>query len=77
MYQHAKNHFIHSLYIHISTCSFFRYTILQSNSPDWPHPFLVMLTPNIFNHLLICMKLYQHAQNQLSENIFELFLLLL
>ena len=34
-------------------------------SPDWPDPFLTMPTPKIFNHLLICINLYQHAKNQL------------
>ena len=33
-------------------------------SNDWPHPFLTMPAPKIFNHLLICLNLYQHAKNQ-------------
>ena len=51
MYQHAKNRFIYSI------CSFFR----RVPSPDWPHPFLTKLISKI----LICVKLYQHAKNQL------------
>ena len=31
-----------------------------------------MTTPKIFNHLLICMYLYQHAKNQLSRRILEI-----
>ena len=38
-------------------------------SPDWSHPFLTMLTPKIFNHLLICVKLYKHAKNQLVPSV--------
>ena len=38
-------------------------------SSDWPHPFLTMFTPKIFNHLLICVKLYQHAKNQLVPSV--------
>ena len=37
--------------------------------PDWPHQFLTMLTRKIFNHLLICAKLYQHAKNQLVPSV--------
>ena len=33
--------------------------------PDCSHSFLTMLSPNIFIHLLICVKLYQQAKNQL------------
>ena len=36
---------------------------------DWPHPFLKMPTPNIFNHVLICMNLYQHVKNQLTSSV--------
>ena len=32
---------------------------------DWPHSFLTMPIPIIFNHLLTCMNLYQDAKNQL------------
>ena len=47
--------------------SLFHLSILQRvnfrvPSPDWPHPFLTMLTQKIFNHLLICVKLYQHTK---------------
>ena len=38
-------------------------------SPDWPHPFLMVLTPKIFNCLLVCVKLYQHAKNQLAPSV--------
>ena len=31
-------------------------------SPDWAHPFLHMSTPKIFNYLLICINLWQHAK---------------
>ena len=33
--------------------------------PDCSHSFLTMLSPNIVIHLLICVKLYQQAKNQL------------
>ena len=45
----CKNHFIPS--VHSSDTVNFR-----ALSRDWPHPFLTMLTPKIFNHLSICMK---------------------
>ena len=38
-------------------------------SPDWSHPFLTMLTSTMLNHLLNCVKLYQHAKNQLVLSI--------
>ena len=31
-----------------------------------------MLTPKIFNHLLICVKLYQHAKNQFHQLFLEI-----
>ena len=37
--------------------------------PDWPHPFLTLLIPKIFNHLLICAKFYRHAKNQSTPSI--------
>ena len=40
-------------------------------SPDWPTPVLTRLTPKIFNHLLICMNLYQHAKNQLISSVYS------
>ena len=57
MYQQAKNQFTPSAHSS-DTVNF------KVKSPDWPHPFLTMLTPKIFNHLSICVKLYQHAENQ-------------
>ena len=46
LYQQAKNHFILSVHFWVTV----NFRVL---SPDWKHPFLTMLTPNIFNHLLI------------------------
>ena len=62
LYQHVKNQFIlfdHSVDI----------VNWKVPSHDWPHPFLTMPTTKIFNHLLICMNLYQHAKNQLILEI--------
>ena len=42
---------------------------LRGLQPEWPHPFLTMFTPKIFNHLLICVNLYQHAKNQLIPSL--------
>ena len=60
----------------VSTCKKSVYSIHSSNtvnfrllSHDWPHPFLTMPTPKIFNHLLIRMNLYQHAKNQLIPSV--------
>ena len=47
MHQHAKIPSVHS-----SDTDNFRVP-----SPDWQHPFLTVLTPKIFNHLLTCVKL--------------------
>ena len=38
-------------------------------SPNSPLLFLTMLTPKIFNHLLICMNLCQHAKTQLIPSV--------
>ena len=38
-------------------------------SPDWPHAVLTMLTSKIFNHLLICVNLYQHGKNQFIPSV--------
>ena len=45
-----------------SVHSIFSVSETQSIQPD---SFLTMTTPKIFNQLLICIKLYQHAKNQL------------
>ena len=58
LYEHSKNKFISSA--HSSDT-----VNLSILSPDWPHPFLIMFTPKIFNYLLICMNLGHHAKNQL------------
>ena len=57
-YQHPKSQFIPSVH-------FWDRVNFEFSWPDWPHPFLTMSTPNIFNHHLICLNLYQHAKNQL------------
>ena len=49
--------------------SLFNFLILQRvnfrvPSHDWPHPFLTTPNHKIFNVLLICMNLHQHANNQ-------------
>ena len=62
MYQHAKNQCNPS--VHSSDRVNFRVW-----SPDWPHPFLTMLTQKIFNQFLICVKLYQHAKNQFTLSL--------
>ena len=54
--------------------SLFHWFILQIvnfrvPSHDWLHPFLTTPTPKIFNVLLTCMNLYQHAKNQLILEI--------
>ena len=48
--QHAKTQFIPS--VHSSDTVSFRVL-----SPNWPHPFLTMLSPEFFNHLLVCVNL--------------------
>ena len=69
-YQHAKYQFIPSVH-------FWDRVNLEFSWPDWPHPFLTMSTPNIFNHPLICLNLYQHAKNQLFHQfIFEILSIL-
>ena len=57
-----KNQFIPSF--HSSDTVNFR--VLSS---DWPHAFLTMLTSKIFNHLLICVNLYQHGKNQFIPSV--------
>ena len=62
VYQHAKNQFITSFILQTHSDT------LQQRVPshDWPHPFLAMSpTCKIFNHVFICINLYQHAKNQL------------
>ena len=58
---------------YVSACTKSVFLFVHSSdtvpSPDWPHLFLTMLTPKIFNHLLICVKLYQHAKNQLITSV--------
>ena len=56
LYQQAKNHFILSVHFWVTV----NFRVL---SPDWQHPFLTMLTPKIFNHLLICGNMCPHAKN--------------
>ena len=51
--------------LYISSCHSSDTVNFRVPSPNWPNPFLTRLTPKIFNHLLICVKLYQHAKNQL------------
>ena len=58
MCQHAKSQFIP--FFHSSDRANFRVP-----SHDWPHTFLTTPTAKIFNTLLICMNLYQHAKNLL------------
>ena len=36
---------------------------------DWPHPFLTLSTPIIFNYLLIWGNLYQDVKNQLMSSV--------
>ena len=62
LHQHPKNQFIPI--VHSSDRVHFRVS-----SHDWPHPFLTTPTPKIFNVLLTCMNLYQHAKNQLILEI--------
>ena len=52
-----------------SICSFFRYSHFRVLSPDWSQPFLIILTPKIFYHLLLCVNLCQHAKNQLIPSV--------
>ena len=61
LYQKAKNQFF---------CLF----ILQIQWIEYHHqtshtPFLTIPTPEMFNHLLICMNLYQHPKNQLVPSV--------
>ena len=56
LHQYARNQSIPS--VHSSDTVNFRVL-----SPHWPHPFLTMPTPKTFNHLLVCISLYQHAKN--------------
>ena len=58
MTRFIKNHFIPS-----NTVNFI------VPSPDWRHPFFTMTTQNYFNHLLICMDLYELAKNQLILSV--------
>ena len=37
--------------------------------PDWQHPYLTMLTQNIFDKLLISVIMYQHAKNQFIPSV--------
>ena len=67
MYWYAKNQFSISLYNPSSDTVNFRVP-----SPDWLHPFLTIFTPKIFNHLLICVELYQHAKNHFHHFFLEI-----
>ena len=58
----CKNQIIQSVYFSDTV----NYRVLP---PDWPHPFLTMLTPKMFTHLLICAKLYQPEKNQLIPTV--------
>ena len=58
----CKNQFIPS--VHFGDTVNFRIP-----SPNWPHPFLTMLTTKLFNHLLVCVNLCQHAKNQLIPSV--------
>ena len=40
------------------------YAINSFLIPEWPHPFLTMPIPIVFDQLLIPMNLYQRAKNQ-------------
>ena len=57
IFEHATNQFIP--FVHSSDRVNFRVI-----SYAWPHPFLTTPIPK-FSVLLTCMRLYQHAKNQL------------
>ena len=46
-------------------------SILESceQRPDWPHPFLMILSQKIFDQVLSFVNLYQHAKNQLIPSV--------
>ena len=52
-----------------SICSFFRNSQLRSPVTRLATHILTIFTSKIFNHLLICVKLYQHAKNQLLSSV--------
>ena len=52
LYERTKNQLIPP--VHSSDTVNFR-----DPSQDWPHPLLTMPIPKMFNHLLICVNLYQ------------------
>ena len=64
MYQHAKNQFIYSI------CSFFKHSQFwpSHHQTGYTH-FWQCSPPKISNHLLICLKMYQHAKNQLVSSV--------
>ena len=62
LYQKAKNQFISSVYSW-ETDNF------RVPRPDWPHPFLTMFNPNIFDKYLIFVNLCQYPKNEAVSSI--------
>ena len=64
LHHYAKNQFI--LSVHFPDTVNFRVL-----SPDWPHPFLTIITPppKISYHLSICVNLCLHAKNQIISSV--------
>ena len=55
-----------------SICPFFRYSQFSSPFTRLGTPIFYHAYPKIFNHLLICVKLYGHAKNQFHQFLLEI-----